>query len=48
MASGRFHLFDYGSATANAAHYDGAPAPLDIAAAYPLLRGLPVDLVAGR
>ena len=47
MRSGRFQLYDYGSPAANAARY-GADAPPDVAALYPLLAGLPVDLVAGR
>jgi lysosomal acid lipase/cholesteryl ester hydrolase len=48
MANGaRFTLFDYGSPAANAARY-GTPQPPDVAAHYALLRGLPVDLVAGR
>ncbi len=47
MRCGRFQLYDYGSPAANSARY-GAPAPPDVAALYPLLAGLPVDLVAGR
>lgn len=43
--SGRFQLYDYGSAAANKAHY-GTSVPPDIAAGYSLL-DMPVHLVAG-
>eukprot|EP00955_Chlamydomonas_euryale_P017230 184134-Chlamydomonas_euryale.AAC.1 len=49
--AGRFQMYDYGGAAANAAAYgpeyatrDGPP---DIAAQYGRLGGMPVDLVAG-
>ena len=44
--TGRFELYDYGSADANRAHY-GCPKPIDIAANYGLL-DCPVDILAGR
>ncbi|EFN54144.1 hypothetical protein CHLNCDRAFT_53131 [Chlorella variabilis] len=42
----RFLMYNYGSAAANRAAY-GQDTPLDVAASYGLLQGLPVDLVAG-
>ena len=44
--AGRFQLFDYGSGKANRAAY-GTTRPPDLAAQYPRLVGIPVDLVAG-
>ena len=43
----KFLLYDYGSAEANIRQY-GQPEPLDVAEHYRVLKGLPVDLVAGR
>jgi len=45
MDTGRFRLYDHGSATANREAY-GIPAPPDIAANYHLM-DVPVDLMAG-
>ncbi|EIE26467.1 hypothetical protein COCSUDRAFT_39557 [Coccomyxa subellipsoidea C-169] len=44
--SGRFQLYDFGSAAANRAHY-GSAEPPDIAANYGRL-DIPVDIMAGR
>uniref|UniRef100_A0A7R9V3W4 Lipase n=1 Tax=Chlamydomonas euryale TaxID=1486919 RepID=A0A7R9V3W4_9CHLO len=44
--SGRFQLFDHGSAAANIAAY-GSPSPPDVAENYARLRGTSVDLIAG-
>ncbi len=43
--SGRFQLYDFGSAAANRAHY-GSAEPPDIAANYGRL-DIPVDIMAG-
>lgn len=47
MLTGRFQLYDYGTAAANRRHY-GINRPLDVASNYALISDLPVDLVAGR
>lgn len=47
IRSGRFQLFDYGSAAANSARY-GTPRPPDIGAQYWRLAGLHIDLLAGQ
>lgn len=47
VRSGKFRLYDYGSALANRQHYDGEPEPFDVAANYKLL-DCPVDIMAGR
>lgn len=44
--SGKFRLYDYGSAAKNVAHY-GTPSPPDIGEQYWRLEGLPIDLMAG-
>lgn len=44
--SGRFRMFDYGSASANMEAY-GSPAPLDLGECYRFI-DIPVDLVAGQ
>ncbi|XP_062116967.1 uncharacterized protein LOC133830881 isoform X2 [Humulus lupulus] len=44
--SGRFRMFDYGSASANTELY-GSPEPLDLGEYYSFI-DIPVDLVAGR
>ncbi|GAB4860960.1 hypothetical protein Ancab_036120 [Ancistrocladus abbreviatus] len=44
--TGRFRMFDYGSATANMQVY-GSPEPVDLGENYDLI-DIPVDLVAGR
>lgn len=44
--SGRFRMFDYGSASANMEIY-GSPEPLDVGEYYEFI-DIPVDLVAGR
>jgi hypothetical protein len=46
--TGRFQLYDYGSAAANAAAYGGEETPLDVAAHYSVLGSLPVAIMAGR
>ncbi len=43
--TGRFLLYDYGSAAENMRHY-GTPTPTDIAADYHLL-DMPIDVMAG-
>lgn len=45
--SGRFQLFDYGSAATNTARY-GTPRPPDIGAQYWRLAGVHIDLLAGK
>ncbi len=45
--SGKFRLYDYGTATKNRQHYNGESEPLDIAAYYHLI-DCPVDLMAGK
>ncbi|KDD73166.1 hypothetical protein H632_c2467p1, partial [Helicosporidium sp. ATCC 50920] len=47
MRSGRFRMLDYGSKRRNTLAYGQPDAP-DVAALYPLLRDVQVDLVAGR
>ncbi len=45
LQRGTFHLYDYGSAAANRAHY-GEEAPPDLGRGYELIDA-PVDLLAG-
>ena len=47
VRSGKFRLYNYGSAAANMDHYWGEPEPPDIAANYSLI-DCPVDIMAGR